>query len=244
MIKKTSTPNKYNGPQVDYIDKNGVQWIELNRGCKRGCEFCHADTNYKEFPIPKIRSNKVQIIGEGFCFDSRLDELVNILSKIKVNNRVVYYGFSQGMDARILIKKPNLIKRMAKARFGIINNKGRWYKGFRFAWDWGQEQEKTTENFINMLDEAGYRRKHIQVFMLANWKISPQIFWYKLDKLWEYGVKVDDCTWECTKRNFIPLYWDRETYKATRWLCRKHNQMILFDGYNPENHKEVYIYEG
>jgi len=24
-------------PQVDYIDSNEVQWIELNRGCKRQC---------------------------------------------------------------------------------------------------------------------------------------------------------------------------------------------------------------
>ena len=46
-------------PQIDRIDKNDVQWIELNRGCKRGCSFCYADPNYKTFECPEIRSNVV-----------------------------------------------------------------------------------------------------------------------------------------------------------------------------------------
>lgn len=40
-------------PQVNSI-KDGVQYIELNRGCKRQCKFCYADPNYKVFNIPII----------------------------------------------------------------------------------------------------------------------------------------------------------------------------------------------
>ena len=44
-------------PQINKI-ANGIQWIEVNRGCKRGCAFCYADTNYKVFDVPEIISNK------------------------------------------------------------------------------------------------------------------------------------------------------------------------------------------
>ena len=74
MIQKRLKPlsiqrKRKDYPQINYIDDNGVQWIELNRGCKRQCPFCHADPNYKMFDVPEIISNKVQIIGEGILYD-------------------------------------------------------------------------------------------------------------------------------------------------------------------------------
>lgn len=122
-------------PQVNRIDENGVQWIELNRGCKRGCSFCHADPNYKTFSIPPIRRTIVQIIGEGFLYDQEIRNKIAMLSLIKVNNKVVRYGLSQGVDFRLLTEE--LASLMVKARIGIINNKGNWRKGLRFAWDLG-----------------------------------------------------------------------------------------------------------
>ena len=85
-------------PQVDRIDDNGTQWIELNRGCKRGCSFCYADPNYKVFECPEIRARIVQIIGEGFLYDPDIKRKIRELGEKRFEGRVVYFGLSQGID--------------------------------------------------------------------------------------------------------------------------------------------------
>lgn len=223
-----------NYPQVDYIDNNGVQWIELNRGCRRQCSFCYADPNFKEFPIPKIRSNKVQIIGEGFLYDSRLPTLIDILP-YKYNGKIVYYGFSQGLDYHGLSK--SMIDLLSQAHCGLITNKGRWKKGMRIAWDWGKEKEDEIYRTLKRLDRFGYKRKDIIIFVLVNWKIDFKTCLYKLKRFKEWGVMIDDCTWDCTKTLFIPQYWDYPEYRKFRAMCRDHNIRIPRKGYNPEKRK-------
>ena len=219
-------------PQVNYVDDRGVQWIEINRGCKRQCPFCHADPNFKEFDIPEIVSNKVQTIGEGILYDSEIAEKIFQLSRKRVNDRVVYYGLSQGVDYRLLTHE--LISIMSQNRFGIITNKGHWKKGMRIAWDWGKEQETEIKHTIDRLTARGYNPKNIIVFALVNWKISYETCLYKLKKLKEWGVMIDDCTWDCTKKLFIPQYWTYKQYKTFRGMCREHNIEIPRNGYNPE----------
>lgn len=230
---KPLKPKKYKGDQISCIDNEGLQWIEINRGCKRGCAFCHADREFKEYPIPKIESNKVHIIGEGFLFDSDIKNKIIKLGEKKHDKKVVYYGLSQGIDYRLLDTELAIL--LSKNRFGIINNKKNWYKGIRIAWDWGLSQEKGIYEAIETLVFAGYKRKHIIVFVLVNWKIDYKTCVYKLNKFKEWGVKIDDCTWECTKRNFIPQYWSKWDYndkrnpKRFRKLCRDHNIATNFN---------------
>jgi len=222
-------------PQVNYVDKKGVQWIELNRGCKRQCEFCHADPNYKVFDVPEIVSNKVQIIGEGILYDPDIWNKFMELKNIKFNNKVIYYGLSQGVNYDMLNRE--LVNTMLSARIGLITNKGHWKKGIRIAWDWGKKQEKGVKKTIDMLTEAGYKRNAIIVFVLVNWKIPLKICEYKRGKLEEWKVMIDDCTFDCTKTNFIPIHWTYEEYKSFRKKCRDHNIEVSRGGYNPE--KEV-----
>lgn len=219
-------------PQINRIDSKGIQWIEINRGCKRQCIFCYADPNFKAFNIPKIESNIVQIIGEGILYDPKMEEKIIELGNQRVNNKVVYYGLSQGIDFRLSTKE--IAELLSKNRFGIINNKGRWYKGIRFAWDLGLNYKELTENTIELLESVGYKRRYIQVFILTNWKISYEICLKKLEKLQEWGVKIDDCTYNTTKRQMNPIYWNKEQLKDFRKKCRKHNQLINFNGYDPE----------
>ena len=219
-------------PRIDYIDRNGVQWIEINRGCKRQCPFCYADPNYKEFEVPEIKSNKVMIIGEGFLYDKSIMEKIYILGETKLNKKVVYYGLNQGIDFRLLNK--DIANLLCAYRFGIINSKGRWYKGLKFAWDLGLNHEKLAKETIDLLEEVGYKRRNIQVFVLVNWKISYEDCLYKLKKLREWGVKIDDCTWNTTKKEKLTLHWNKEQLIDFRKKARKHNQLINFDGYDPE----------
>jgi len=235
--KRRNKMNLYSKERVDYpivdkIDENGTQWIELNRGCKRGCSFCYADPNYKQFQVPVIRSRIVQVIGEGFLYDTQVKEKIIECGQKRVNNKVVYFGLSQGIDFRLLT--PDIAELLSKNRFGIINNKGRWYKGIRFAWDLGMEQKELTQKTIELLEGVGYRRKYIQVFVLVNWKISYQVCLEKLMFLKSLGVKIDDCTYNTTKREKKPIHWTKDELISFRKKCRKHNQLILFDGYDPE----------
>ena len=222
--------NREDYPQINYLDSKGVQWIELNRGCPRGCPFCYADPNYKVFPVPEIKSNFVKIICEGLLYDKKIKEKIKDLGEKKVNNKVVYYGLGS-LDYRMM--DGELYNLMSKNRIGLINNKGKWYKGIRIAWDWGKEQEKGIHDSIEKFVEVGYIRKKIIVFILTNWKIDIDTCIYKLDKLTEWGVRVDDCTYNTTKKSFIPLHWKERDYRCFRKMCRKHNQLISF-GVDPE----------
>lgn len=221
---------RLNYPQVDRIDDNGTQWIELNRGCKRGCAFCYADPNYKQFQVPQIRSRIVQIIGEGFLYDTEIKEKIKTLGSLKVEGRCIYYGLSQGIDFRLLDEGTAAL--MAKNRIGYINNKGRWYKGMRFAWDLGMEQKDLALKTIELLERAGYKRKVMQIFVLVNWKIPFSVCLEKIRLLREWGVKIDDCTWDTTKKEMKPHFWKLDELKQFRRMCRQHNQEIQFRGWS------------
>lgn len=224
------SPNDY--PQINRIDKKGIQHIELNRGCRRRCKFCHANPDYKTFPVPEITRNIVQITGEGILYDPQIKEKIIECGQKRVNKKVVYYGLWQGIDFRLLTRETAYL--FSKNRFGIINNKGKWYKGIRFAWDGGLEFEALAKRTIELLESVGYTREHIQVFVLTNWDISYETCLTKMDKLREWGVKIDDCTWETNKRAMIPKKWTYQHLKDFRRRTRKHNQLIAFHGYDPE----------
>ncbi len=208
-------------PQVNYIDEKGIQWIEINRGCKRQCEFCYADPNYKVFNIPEIKSNKVQIIGENILYDHSIKDKLLELGEKKVNDKVVYYGICNGLDYRLLTR--DLASICAAMRFGSINNKGNWRKGISIAWDLGFKQEKKVKDTIDMLVDVGFQRKAIMVHVLVNWKITYDFCLYKFKQIKKWDVMIDDCTWDCTKRLFIPLYWNYYDYKKFRKKCRTYN---------------------
>ena len=233
------TPIDY--PRVDKIDEHDVQYIELNRGCKRGCAFCHANPDYQVYDVPEIKRNIVQIIGEGLLYDPEIKQKITELGNKRVNGKVVYYGLSQGFDFRLFDNE--IAEIFLKNRIGIINNKGRWYKGIRFAWDGGLNHEQLTKQTIDILIEVGYKKKQIQVFVLSLWKFPYELCELKRRLLYEMGVKIDDCTWDTTKKNcraeikngvWTNQFWKVEDYIKFRRDCRKHNQLINHDGYDPE----------
>ena len=217
-------------PQINYVDDKGIQWIEINRGCKRQCEFCWADPNYKVFPVPKIVSNKVQIIGENILYDPDIKDKLIELGNKRVNNKVVYYAICNGVDYRLLTDK--IIEMLSSYRFGKITKKRQlWKKGVSIAWDLGKEQEKDIKQLITKLEKFKFIRKHIMIHVLVNWKIPLDVCEYKQSLLYDLGVMIDDCTWECTKRNFLPMYWTVKEYKSFRRKCRIHNIKIPRNGY-------------
>ena len=74
-----------------------------------------------------------------------------------------------------------------------------------------------------MLVDVGFHKKAIMIHVLVNWKINYEFCLYKLSQIKKWGVMIDDCTWDCTKRLFIPQYWDYPEYRKFRARCRSHN---------------------
>lgn len=239
--------SRANYPQVNVFTKEDYQKIELNRGCKRKCFFCYADPNYKQFSIPKMERNLVQIIGEGFLYDNRHPYLLNDLGNLKCENKVVRYALSQGIDFRILLENPSWAEILKENRFGYLTRsrdktRAYWQNGLRIAWDWGKEHEKDIKKTIDLLEKVGYERKKISVFILSLCVFKFDLCLYKLSKLRKWNVKVDDCTYNTTKKQlrkeirmgvWFNKYWTMEEYEIFRHKCRKHNQFINF-GYDPE----------
>jgi len=198
-----------------------MQRIELNRGCKRGCPYCHADRNFQEFHMPEITKKLVLIIEEGILYDSRLPELFDQLG---AKGRRI--GLSSGIDRRLLTQE--IAEAMHRNHIGIINNKGKWYNGAWISWDGGLDQQQDVKDAIDILLKAGFTRKHLGVFVLVNWLVPYDVCEEKRKKLFEWGVKIGDCTYDCTKKNFIPQHWSTKDYKTFRRVCRQHNIAVNF----------------
>ena len=177
-------------------------------------------------------------------YDPEIHNKIYVLGRRRFNKKVVYYGLNQGIDFRLLDKE--MAELLCENRFGIINNKGNWVKGIKLAWDGVQTHEKLAKETIDLFVSVGYIRKQIQVFVLILWKISYEICVQKANKLYKWGVKIDDCTWNSNKKTLLKQlkagtwsnpFWTAIQYKDFRKKSRKHNQIINFNGYDPEQKK-------
>lgn len=230
LIPVVTERKRVDYPQINRVDSHGIQWIEVNRGCLRRCEFCFADPNYKTFEVPVITKNIVHIVGEGFLYDKDIKQKIIDLGAKKVDKKIVYYGLSQGVDYRLLTDE--IANLMYQNHFGIINSKGKWSRGIRLAWDLGLTEEPKIKKALELLFKVGYKAKYCMIFVLINWKIPFQDCVEKLHKLSEWGVKIDDCFWNTTKKEKEPLMWTYADLVSFRRKAREHNQIITFNGWS------------
>jgi AAA15 family ATPase/GTPase len=63
----------------------------------------------------------------------------------------------------------------------------------RIAWDWGYEQYPEVEKQIQVLEDAGYHRKDIYIFMIYNWNLDFEEMENKRIKCHEWKVQISDC---------------------------------------------------
>lgn len=204
------------------VVKGDEQWIRLTEGCPNQCPFCAEPLEQKVFDIPEIVRNSVKILDMNLIAKEEGRWMIFKLGQKKVDNKVVYYELTCGIDYRFL--NDNIAQNLKDAHF--INP--------RIAWDWGLDQQYKIKDAIDMLVEAGYRRKDIMVFMICNWRIPYEENLRKLDLLKVWNVKVGDCWFDNQlSPNIKPIHWTEEQIKDFRRRCRKHNQLVLF-GIDPE----------
>ncbi len=200
------------------------QWIRISDGCPRNCPFCYCPTTMKYYGIPKIVRNILHILDFNLLAQPKLKDILIKLSKVRVNNKKVGLYAKGGFDKYFVTKEvAELIK---KANF----------KEIILAWNWGYKQE-----FLPLYDaikwflDVGYKRKQIAIYIVCNWKISYEECIKKLDVLKIWGVKCFDCYYDNqTFPNVQPVYWTYKECKSFRVKCRTHNQLIIFNGYDPE----------
>lgn len=203
------------------VVKEEEQWIRLTEGCPNQCSFCAEPLEQKVFEIPEIVRNNVKILDMNLIAKPQHKEIIMRLQG-KLNNKVIHYELTCGIDYRFLTEETSELLKT----WHFINP--------RIAWDFGFDQQYKVKDAIDMLVEAGYRRKEIMIFMICNWRTTYEENCRKLDLLKVWNVKVGDCWFDNQlSPNIKPIHWTEEQIKDFRRRCRKHNQLVLF-GIDPE----------
>lgn len=193
------------------------QWIRLTEGCPNQCEYCYEPKKIKLFEFPEIVRNKVKIMDMNLLCKETAIDIIKYLGTQRVNNKVVYYELTCGVDYRFLTQE--IAHELKLNRF----------KKIRIAWDYEYKLQVKIKNAIKMLTKAGYKSEDIMIFMICNWKISFQECMKKLELCKYWNVKVADCYYNNqTSPNIIPGDWKSEEIKTFRRKVRFHNQLVNF----------------
>ena len=164
-------------------------------------------------------------------------EIINSLGKTRVNGKPVYYELECGVDYRFLTAE--IAGQLYNHRFGNFV-RGKWNRNMKIAWDWGYDQFRGLYDAKNVLQAAGYKSGEISVFMICNWRIPLKECLRKLQVLGIWRVLVNDCYWDNqTFPEVKPEYWAWNELKYFRYLCRAHNMLVRFDGYDPSLKKTI-----
>ncbi len=204
------------------------QWIRLTDGCYRNCWNCLAPQQKIVYNLPDIKRNKVRFLDMNFLYAHHSPVgLLNILSKQRVNKKVVYYTFLCGLDFTLI--EYEVANALKKARFGRFNNKGNFVNGLQLAWDRTADEEEKFKKCIEVLNTVGYRNRNIQVFMLCNGRVPYAECLCKLKVLSDLNIQVCDCWYDNQKRGSIePMFsWTQAQCKLFGSICRAHNISVL-----------------
>jgi len=226
-------------PAYDLVNVD-YQIIHGMRGCTNKCPFCgiwrlekksfkNADEIKKE-----ICSEHIIFYDNNMLINPYIEEILDILSKEKYNGRRIKCECQSGFDGRILMQKPYLAKKLKKANFENI----------RVAWDFPctERNIRMVESWLDLLEEAGYNRKEIFIFMIYNWDYPYEHMEAKRQQCYKWGVQIADCRYrplnqtydkyngrikgQTLRDYYIHPNWTDEKVKKFRKSVRKHNICI------------------
>jgi len=226
-------------PAYDLVDVD-YQIIHGMRGCSRKCPFCGIwkieNLSFKTaVQISKeICKNRLVFYDNNILVNPNIENILTMLSTTLFKGRVVQCECQSGFDGRILAKKPELALLLKKARFDNI----------RLAWDFSYEQYSEVEEWISILESAGYNRRYIYIFMVYNWSFDYNELEAKRKKCFEWGVQIADCRFRPLDQTFdnynpnvkqqtgedyyIHYNWSDTLIRKFRADVRKHNICIRY----------------
>lgn len=207
------------------------QHIRISEGCPNRCVYCAESwengTKPIYYDIPEIIRNNVKILDMNLMYKDKCIEILDDLGRRKVNNKCVKYELQCGIDWRYMNQdKASALKRN---RFQRI----------RLAWDYSYKDVYKIADCIKYLTNAGYNPKHIQVFMICNWKVPFYEVKAKLETLKKWNVEISDCWFDNQlPPNIDPIYWTKEQIKWFRKQERNNGIMNRHNGIQVEYMKE------
>ncbi|MHB9139798.1 MAG: Fe-S oxidoreductase, partial [Victivallaceae bacterium] len=234
----------YDLVEVDY------QIIHAMRGCPRECNFCGIwkieKLSYKNAEQIKneINSNKIIFYDNNILVNPHIEEILKMLASFRYNDRVLHCECQSGFDGRVIEEIPEILSLLKEARFQNI----------RVAWDFKYEQYEKVENWIYLLEQAGFKRKDVFIFMIYNWNYNFELMEKKRQKCFEFGVQIADCRYRPLDQTFdnynprlkkqtaedyyIHSCWTDSQIRQFRRNVRQHNICIRHDipwnGYSAE----------
>jgi hypothetical protein len=226
-------------PAYDLVDVD-YQILHGMRGCSRKCPFCGIwkieKLNFKNADQlnREICSNKLIFYDNNMLVNPNIREILSMLAETTYNGRVLKCECQSGFDGRILSKNPDLATLLKKARFENI----------RLAWDFSYEQFSEVENWISIMENVGYNRREIFIFMVYNWDFEYDELENKRNKCFEWGVQIADCRFRPLDQTFdnynskikfqtendyfIHPNWSDSLIRKFRADVRKHNICIRY----------------
>ncbi len=191
-----------------YISDVDFQILHAQRGCFRSCPFCGTwRIEPKETSKPSIKEEifkrKIVFYDNNFFKNKNVHNILDELIRLKKKREILWCESQSGFDGRILMSDPELANKLKKASF----------RNVRIAWDWGYEKKDEIKKQLDILVNAGYNSKDLELFMLYNWDIPFDEMEKKRAKCFEWQVQISDC-------RFRPL--DQK-----------------FDKYNPRNYEQT-----
>lgn len=203
------------------------QTTKTSEWCPYKCPFCfNGRKPFEEYELPDITSNYVVLYDPAFLSRKNVLEDIRELGKRKVNGKVVYYELLQGINLKDLSQ--DTANALKENRFVRI----------RFAWDdsYTEKSYYRVYDGIKMLLNAGYKRKDMICYILSNYYVSLRECLYKAKIMLYNHIPVCNCVY---RKNLgdpkvYPELWKQNEIDYFKQECRTNNQIIKFNGYDPE----------
>jgi len=177
------------------------QIVHTSRGCTRRCTFCGTWRIEPEFTcvdsvLPFIQKRKLVFYDNNLLANPHIDKILRELVDYRApGGRSLRCESQSGFDLNLLTdERAKLLK---EAHFANP----------RIAWDGSYGTWPQVKEAVEMLERAGYIRKHIYIFMIYNHALSYAEMTRKLDACRRWRVRVIDCRYrplDYTADNYVP----------------------------------------
>jgi len=175
----------YNLLPTDVPEINDTQIIWASRGCRRKCEWCYVHVIEPEVYFKDVDDIKKEILHFSnrkniILYDNSImqhPELERLLNMFKYwHDRVGFrYSACQGIDGRMMMQWEKKGVPIAK----LMKSAG--FYDLRFSYD-NKNEKESVYYCVNKFEEAGYKRKDMQIFCIINNTDNPDIV---EDRYWE-----------------------------------------------------------
>lgn len=210
------------GGEVNALPYHNPDATFTSRGCIRRCPFCAVPKIEGELrelqtwePKPVVCDNNLLA-----CSKKHFNKVVDSLKEIKE------VDFNQGLDSRLLT--PYHAGRLGELDLLCL----------RLAWD-NVKYEQPFMDAVTILDNAGFKRDMICVYVLIGFTDTPEDARYRLETLVKMNIlpfamrfhPLDSMRFH----GYIGPHWtEDELIRFTRYYSRiKHLGWIPFDDYDP-----------